>query len=104
MAPCLVTVSSAGRTGGGWHLRLDQQRKPRAEVVARVERQKAAAEVAIVVIEMHPTPLLDATPWQCRWLLDGYSEPTVCGGHGRPWCPGHRAKVYQPESKRKDAA
>lgn len=54
--------------------------------------------------ESKPTRLIDATSGQCRWILDGYDQPTVCGAPGWPWCPTHRARVYSQHGPRKELA
>ena len=87
----------------GLDSRRGQQRRPRADVVVRIVREKKIeAAKQILIAEMVPTPLLDATPFQCRFILDGYDDhdPHVCGAKGRPWCGFHRAQVFQPTSKK----
>lgn len=62
------------------------RRPPTVEQCSRVETvtQAPPADVSHV-------PLLALGPGMCRWL---YGGDAYCGAPGFPWCPHHRARVF----------
>lgn len=71
--------------------------KPRSEWKPRAPRKRPAFVIQHseptepapmpemkAAVESNPVRMIEATNNQCRWVLDGYDVPTVCGAEGFP--------------------
>jgi len=83
--------------------RIRRAARPEPILEPTLEPEPAPMPEMKPVAVSNPTRLIDTKPNQCRWLLDGYAEPTVCGADGFPWCPDHYARCYAQSPKRRVA-
>lgn len=59
---------------------------------------------ALPALESNPVTFEAVGHGECRYILEDAWPYTCCGGKADgPWCPHHRAIVYQPRTKREAA-